>query len=136
MSFKMDRQTVAALILGATLGLGMANASFASDDLAEKGAKVYKKCKACHMVGEKAKNKVGPQLNNIIGRKAGSLEGYKFSRAMEAKGDEGLVWTDETLRAYLAAPRKFVPKTKMAFSGLRKDSDLDAIIAYLKTYSE
>lgn len=136
MSIEFDRHTFAALIMGATLGLGMTNASFASDVLVEKGEKVFKKCKACHMVGDKAKNKVGPQLNDIIGRPAGSLEGYKFSKAMEEKGDDGLVWTEETLQAYLEKPRKFVPKTKMAFSGLRKQSDLDAIIAYLKDHSE
>ncbi len=134
MSIKFDRHLLTALVLGTCLGLGLANSSFADDDLIARGEKVFKKCKACHMVGEGAKNKVGPELNDLIGRKAGSLEGYKFSDAMTAKGDDGLVWNEATLSAYLEKPRKYVPKTKMAFSGLRKEEDRAAIIEYLKQY--
>ena len=99
------------------------------------GEKVFKKCRACHVVGEGAKNKVGPQLNELIGRTAGSIEGFKYSKAMSAKGDEGLEWNEETLTAYLAAPKKYIKGTKMAFSGLKKEKDLDNIIAYLATFS-
>ena len=93
-----------------------------------KGEKVFKKCKACHYVN-KEKNKTGPHLVNIVGRAAGSLEGYKYSKAMKASG---LVWDEETLASYLKAPKKFVKGTKMAFAGLRKDADIENVIAYLK----
>jgi cytochrome c len=94
----------------------------------DAGAKVFKKCKACHYMDQK-KNKTGPHLVNIIGRTAGTLEGYKYSKAMKASG---IVWTEETLAGYLRAPKKYVKGTKMAFAGLRKDADIANIIAYLK----
>lgn len=108
----------------------------------EKGSKVFRKCKACHMVGEKAKNRVGPQLNDLFGRTAGSLEGFKYSPAMVAAGKDGLdwsngplVWNDETIAVYMKEPKKSIPKNKMAFAGLKKDEDVANVIAYLKTYS-
>ena len=94
----------------------------------EAGAKVFKKCKACHVV-DKEKNRTGPHLVNIIGRTAGSLEKYKYSKAMKASG---IVWTKETLAEYLRAPKKYIKGTKMAFVGLRKDADIANVIAYLK----
>lgn len=103
----------------------------AADADIKKGEKVYKKCKVCHEVAKK-KNKVGPHLVNLFERKAGSLEGYKYSKAMKAKGAEGLVWNAETLDAYLLKPKKYVPKTKMAFPGLKKESDRVNIIGYLE----
>lgn len=109
--------------------------AFAEGDV-KKGEKVFKKCKACHMVGEKAKNKSGPELNNLFGRKAGGLESFKrYSKAFKAKNEEGLVWTEETLDVYLKKPRDFIPKSRMSFSGLKKDQDRADIIAYLKTFS-
>ncbi len=108
-----------------------AGGAFAEGD-AEKGAKVYKKCKACHTV-DKEKNKVGPHLVNIIGRAAGSVEGYKYSKAMKAKAEEGLMWDEANLDAYLKKPKDFIPKTKMAFPGLKKDDQRADIIAYLKS---
>jgi cytochrome c len=94
----------------------------------EAGAKVFKKCKACHVV-DKEKNRTGPHLVNIIGLTAGSLEKYKYSKAMKASG---IVWTEETLAEYLRAPKKYIKGTKMAFVGLRKDADIANVIAYLK----
>lgn len=102
----------------------------------DKGKKVFRKCKACHEVS-KEKNKVGPHLVNLIGRKAGSLEGYKFSKAMKDKGaDEGLVWTEEILLEYLVKPKDYVKGTKMAFPGLKKEEDRINLVAYLKTFSK
>ena len=95
----------------------------------EAGAKVFKKCKACHVV-DKEKNKTGPHLVNLFGRTAGSLEDYKYSKAMKASG---IVWDEETLAGYLRAPKKYVKGTKMAFVGLKKDADIENIIAYLKS---
>lgn len=115
------------LILAAALMTFTPFAAFAEGD-ATKGAKVFKKCKACHAVGEKAKNRVGPILNGIVGREAAMVEGYKYSKAMKASG---LTWDEETLASYLANPRKAVKGTKMAFAGLKKEADLENIIAYL-----
>ena len=99
---------------------------------AEKGARVYKKCVSCHMIGNKAKNRVGPQLNGIIGREIASLGDYKYSKAMVKYGEAEKVWSEENLGAYLANPRKTVKGTRMAFAGLRKQKDVDNVIAYLK----
>lgn len=118
-------------LAGTTL---IAAASVAQAADVDAGEKVFKKCAACHAVGEGAKNKVGPQLNDLFGRSAGGVEDYKYSKAMLAKGEEGLVWDDETVAAYLAAPRKYIKGTKMAFAGLKKDEDLADVIAYLKTF--
>jgi cytochrome c2 len=99
----------------------------------EAGEKVFKKCKACHVVDQE-KNKTGPHLVNIFGRAAGSLESYtKYSTAMK---ESGIVWNDETLDAYLENPRKYVKGTKMAFGGLKKEDDRLNVIAYLKSFSE
>lgn len=104
--------------------------------LVEEGAKVFKKCAACHKVGEGAKNSTGPILNGIIGEKAGIVEGFKFSNAMVDAGAKGLVWDATTLDAYLANPKGYVPGNKMSFAGLKKAEDRAAVIAYLSTFSD
>jgi cytochrome c len=101
--------------------------------LVKKGAKVFKKCKACHQVGGKAKNKTGPILNGIIGAPIGQVEGFKYSKAMKALGEEGQVWDDENLTAFLTKPKKFLKKTKMSFAGLKKEADIAAVTEYLKS---
>lgn len=108
---------------------------FSSAQDVDAGAKVFKKCKACHAVGEGAKNKVGPQLNDVLGRMAGSIEGYRYSKAMKAVGDEGLVWDEATIDEFLIKPKKLIKKTKMSFVGLKKEKDRVNLIAYLKTFS-
>ena len=100
------------------------------------GTNTFKKCAVCHDIGETAKNKVGPQLNGVFGRAAGTGEDFKYSKAMIAKGEEGLVWEEETLTEYLRKPKDYIPKNKMAFAGLKKDDDLADVIAYLKQFSE
>ena len=105
---------------------------FAADDIAA-GEKVFKKCKACHVVN-KEQNRTGPHLVNLFGRPAGSLEGYKkYSKAMKSSG---IVWDEETLDAYLKAPKKYIKGTRMAFAGLKKDADRANVIAYMKTFSK
>ena len=95
----------------------------------DAGAKVFKKCKACHWAN-KEKNKTGPHLVGIIGRTAGSLESYKkYSKAVK---ESGIVWDETTLTDYLRAPKKYLKGTKMAFVGLKKDADIENVIAYLK----
>lgn len=127
----MMRRIAAALTALAVAGIaGTASA----DGDAAKGEKVFAKCKACHMVGDGAKNRVGPELNGIVGRVAGSAEGFKYSDAMMAKHAEGMTWTEENIDAYLTKPKDFVPGNKMTFAGLKKEDDRQNVIAYLKTF--
>jgi cytochrome c len=108
----------------------------AQDGNAEEGAEVFKKCRACHDVGPEAKNKVGPVLNDIIGRKAGTIDGFAYSDANKTSGDGGLVWTEEVLFKYLENPLVFMKGTKMAFAGLKDPQDRKDVIAYLKKFSK
>jgi len=95
----------------------------------DAGARVFKKCKACHWA-DKEKNKTGPHLVGIIGRTAGTLESYKkYSKAMK---ESGIVWDEAKLTEYLRAPKTYLKGTKMAFVGLKKDADIENVIAYLK----
>ena len=105
-------------------------------ELIKAGKKVFKKCKACHAVGEGAKNKSGPQLYNIIGRKMGSADRYKYSKSFKLALDEGRIWNEELMIEFLRKPKKFIKGTKMSFGGLKKDKDLNAIVAYLKMQDE
>ena len=103
----------------------------------ENGADVFKKCRACHLVGEGAKDTVGPQLNKIMGRKAGTSETYKtYSDNMKELGQKNLAWDDSNLDKYLENPKAIVPQGKMAFPGLKDKADRDDVIAYLKTFSK
>ncbi len=102
----------------------------------EKGVKVAKKCVSCHMIGDKAKNRVGPHLNNIIGREIAVLEDYRYSKAMKAHAEKEPVWSEAALDAYLANPRKAVKGTRMSFAGLRKEKDRHDVIEYMKQASK
>jgi cytochrome c len=99
---------------------------------AEAGEGVFKVCKACHQVGEGAKNAVGPMLNGIVGRKAGTIEGFNYSEANKAAAAAGLIWTEEELFKYLEKPLTYMPKTKMAYAGMKDEQDRKDLIAYLK----
>ena len=123
-----------------TLALGLftvaafpSNPVFAEGD-AELGERVFRRCVACHAVGEDAKNKVGPVLNGIVDEEIASIEGFRYSDAFLAKKEEGFVWTDEALDEYLRKPAELIPGTKMAFPGLPKDEDRLNVIAYLRTF--
>jgi cytochrome c len=98
---------------------------------AEDGQVVFRKCMACHVVQE-GMNRVGPSLYKIIGREAGSVEGYNYS---QANANSGVTWTPEVMFEYLEDPRGFMPGTKMAFAGLPKPQDRADVIAYLKAES-
>ncbi len=117
--------TVAALV--AVLALGTTQVFAAGD--AAKGKKVFAKCKACHSV-KKGKNKIGPSLYGLFGRKAGTAKGFKrFSSGMKKSG---VVWDETTLDKFLAKPRSFIKGNRMPFAGLKKKSQRDDLIAYLK----
>jgi cytochrome c len=100
---------------------------------AAAGEKVYGKCRACHQVGEGAKNLVGPELNGLIGRKAGTVEGYNYSAANK---NSGIVWDEASFREYIRDPKATIPETKMTYAGLKSDSEIDSIVAYLKTFDK
>lgn len=121
-------------VLGLTMALliGMSGAAMAAGD-ADKGKKLFKRCKACHTLDEGGKNKVGPNLFGIFGRQAGSLDGYKFSKAFRSLD---FVWDEGALDEFLTKPKKFVPKTKMGFPGLKKEEQRADIIAYLMSVTQ
>ena len=97
-----------------------------------KGKKVFNKCAACHSL-KAGKKKIGPSLHGIIGRKAGTMVGFRYSSAMKKAGKNGLTWNEKTLDQYLKAPRKFVPGNRMPFPGLKKEGQRSNVIAYLKS---
>ena len=111
----------------AGVSLSVSNAALAAGDVA-KGQKIYKKCKACHAL-EAGKKKIGPSLHGVFGRTSGTLEGFKFSKAMK---EAAVVWDETTMDGYLANPKKYMPKNRMAFPGLKKEKDRVDLIAYLK----
>ena len=100
------------------------------------GEKVFKKCKSCHQIGAGAKNRSGPILTGVVGSAAGSVDGFKYSKALTAMADDGLIWDAANLQAFLAQPKGFMKGTKMAFAGLKKDEDLAAITAYLTSVAD
>ena len=99
---------------------------------AAHGEKVFKKCSACHMIASGGKNMIGPNLWEVIGRTAGSVSDYKYSKAMVAYGKE---WTFEEMNAYLIKPQAYIKGTKMAFAGLRKEKDRASVILYMNSKS-
>lgn len=99
------------------------------------GQRSFVKCQACHMVGENAQPRVGPPLNGVVGRAAGTAEKFRYSPAMQKAATDGFVWTMEKLDAYLAAPRAVVPGTTMGFVGIPKPEERKALIAYLASFS-
>ena len=126
----------AALVLASNLVVDVAWAANA-----QKGEKVFKKCKACHTL--KGKNRVGPTLAGLIGRKAATAKGYKYSTDFTTAGEKGLIWNEKNLSSYLnkkPGPKKWLgeflgkkrAKTKMAFRGIKKDEDIANLIEYLK----
>jgi cytochrome c len=121
----MLRMTMAAIALGV-----IAAPAMAADPAA--GEKAFAVCKACHKVGEGAKNGVGPILNGVVGRAAGSVEGYKYSDAMK---NSGVTWDEANLAEYLKNPKAKIAGNKMVFPGVKDDTKLADIIAYLGQFN-
>jgi len=122
----MKRIVIAAMFVAA--GFGQANAQDAA-----AGEKVFVVCKACHQVGDNAKNVVGPVLNGLIGRKSGSVEGYSYSAANK---NSGITWDEATFSEYIKDPKAKIPGTKMAFAGIKDEQKIKDLIAYLHTYDK
>jgi len=116
--------TIAAMLVVASTGSALAQ------DLAA-GEKSFAKCRACHDIGPNAKNKVGPELNGLDGRKAGTLEGYNFT---PANRDSGITWTAESFDNYIRNPSAAIPKTRMAFLGISNANERKDLWAYLAQF--
>ncbi|MER9668006.1 cytochrome c family protein [Mesorhizobium sp. M0203] len=126
------KSTMLGLTTAILTSVGSAHAQDTLSGNAEAGAVVFKRCMACHKVGPDAKNGVGPVLNGVVGRAASAYPDYSYSSANK---NSDLIWDEPTLTTYLRAPRKLVPGTKMAFSGLSKDQEIADVIAYLKQFN-
>jgi cytochrome c len=117
------------LVLGVGVGIFAIVPGYAQD--AASGEKIFVQCKACHQIGETAKNAVGPVLNGLFGRKAGMIEGYSYSAANK---NSGITWDEATFREYIKDPKAKIPGTKMIFPGLKDPKQIDDIVAYLKQF--
>ncbi len=120
---------VRTLIAAATLIVVSAGATFAQD--VEKGASVFKRCGICHKIGPGATNLVGPELNGLDGRKAGSVPGFSYS---EANKNSGIVWDEATFKEYIRDPRAKIPNTKMIFAGIKNEQEINDLWAYVKQF--
>jgi cytochrome c len=100
---------------------------------AATGKKIFKKCVACHSIVKGGKNKIGPALYNVVGRKVGEVTDYKYSKALMTYGKQ---WTFEELNGFLSKPAKWIKGTKMAYAGLKKENDRASIIKYLNQNSD
>ncbi len=131
---RLTRGATRALALMAGVTTGAAKADLPGD--AEAGKDLYAVCSACHQVGVNARDRVGPHLNGIFGRRAAAHDGYRYSASMERAGTDGLVWTFETLDAYIENPRALVSRTRMSFRGMHDPEDRVNLLAYLQKYSD
>lgn len=105
-------------------------------ELIAAGKKVFRKCSACHQVGDGAKNKTGPHLNGLFGRTFGSVDGFGYSSVFKQANEEGRIWDQAALDAFLAKPKTYMKGTKMSFAGLKDEQDRAALNAYLATFGE
>ena len=126
MSMRFAAVLLSSALIGSTLASGPANAQDAA-----AGEKVFAQCRACHQVGEAAKNAVGPHLNGLFGRHSGAVEGYTYSAANK---NSGITWDEAVFREYIKNPKAKIPNTKMVFAGIPDDQDIDDLIAYLKQF--
>lgn len=122
-------------VIGLLFLLGTTGAGAQELGDAERGKKVFVKCSGCHQVGPEARNRIGPHLNDLFGRKAAGLEGFKYSKAFQRAGSKGLEWHVETLAGFLELPKAMVPGTRMSFKGLSEPADRADILAYLRGFS-
>ena len=114
-----------------SVALCLAGVGTAQAQDAAAGERVYAQCRACHQVGENAKNAVGPVLNGLFGRQAGTVEGYNYSPANK---NSGITWDEATFREYIKDPKAKIPGTKMVYAGLKDEQRITDLIAYLKQF--
>lgn len=117
--------------LAATFGVVFCGSAMAQD--LEAGQRSFNKCRACHQVGEEAKNLAGPKLNGLFGRVAGTVEGYSYS---EANKKSGITWDEATFATYIKNPRASMPGNKMAFAGITNEKEIGDLTAFLKQYDK
>ncbi len=128
------RDGLIGLMLAAGAVLAFAPAAQAAGDIVA-GGKIFRKCAACHNIGVGARNRVGPELNGVIGRKAATAPDYEYSQAMINAGEGGLVWSEETLTRFLHHPKGMVDGTRMTFAGLKQPQEIADVIAYLSAFA-
>jgi len=121
------------MMAAAALAFAPLGSAIAQD--ADAGARVFNQCRACHNINQGGRNGVGPNLYGVWGRAAGAVEGFRYSAPMRAKATEGLAWTPDNMRAYLAEPKAVVPGGSMAFNGVRNEQQLNDLLAYLERAS-
>jgi cytochrome c len=114
----------------AAIALAASTAAASAQDVTA-GEQSFKKCLPCHSVGAGAKNKVGPELNGLDGRKAGTAEGFNYS---EGNKNSGITWSDSVFKEYIKDPRAKIPGTKMVFAGIRNEQEVNDLWAYLKQF--
>ena len=122
---------IAPFAFAATLALGTALPAAAQD--AEAGKRVFNQCRACHSIEAGGKNGVGPNLHAIVGRKAGTIDGFRYSANLKEKAAGGLAWDEETLRGYITNPKAVLPAGSMSYPGLKNEQQLNDLLAFLKT---
>ena len=131
----MLRRLALAPLPAAALITALAFAPGAQAQDAAAGQRVFNQCRACHVIDAGVKSTVGPNLHGVFGRKAGTLEGFRYSASMTEKGTGGLTWSDETLRAYISNPKQVVPAGSMSFPGLKNEQQVTDLLAYLRKAS-
>ena len=122
----MKKWLTAAALIATSTGAGLAQ------DV-ENGANVFKQCQACHSIGPGAQNKIGPELNGLDGRKAGTVPNYSYS---DANKNSGIVWGEQTFKEYIKDPRAKIPGTKMIFPGVKNEQQANDLWAYIKQFDE
>jgi cytochrome c len=125
----MKKLTLSALVVIASTAA--ASAAFAQDVAAGKSS--FNKCLACHAIGEGAKNKIGPELNGLDGRKAGTVEGFSYS---DADKNSGITWNEAEFKDYIKDPKAKIPGTKMAFAGIKNEKEVDDLWAFIAQYDK
>ena len=129
------RMAIRAAFISVTIVAGPVLADEIGD--AERGETLFRQCAGCHEVGQGAKHRVGPHLNGIFGRKAGTVDGYsRYSEGLLRAGNDGLVWSLDKLHAYLENPKYLVSGTRMNFAGLPQQQDRADVLAYLRQFSD
>jgi len=119
-----------ALVISAATAAA-SSAALAQDVAAGKSS--FNKCLACHAIGENAKNKVGPELNGLDGRKSGTAEGYSYT---DANKNSGITWNEATFKEYIKDPKAKIPGTKMAFAGIKKESEINDLWAFVSQFDK